>query len=254
MKPLLEARLNYIKLHHSRKYAEENERFFTMFLDYVGEVGVMDVNRAIVSAFIQDFASTLKKEDKDNWKANACIRILKAAFNDFIDTHEIPMRNPLKGIKLYPVELTAKYIPTNEEISAVHLALTGESRLLFDFVEETGSRIMEAVNLKWENVDEMTTLYTRKSKNSNLTSRKIPTPNCLKEVSRGRGKVFAGYHSYPRFLETHTGGKWAFHNLRHRRASIWANEGMTLIEIMYRLGHSNLETTQRYLQLLGFRR
>lgn len=254
LKPLFESRLNAIKLNHSRKYAEENERFYTMFTDYVGDVSVIDVTRATVSVFIQDFANTLNKEEKDNWKVNACIRILKAAFNNFIDTHEIPMRNPLKGIKLYPVKLTAKYIPTDEEIAKVHFTIAGESRLLFDFVEETGSRIMEAVNLKWEDVDDLTTLYTRKAKNSNLTSRKIPTPKCLKDVSRSTGKVFTGYHAYPRFLELTTKGKWNWHALRHRRASIWANEGMTLIEIMHRLGHTNLETTQRYLQLLGYRR
>ena len=68
-----------------------------------------------------------------------------------------------------------------------------------------------------------------------------------------KGKVFKDWESYPRFLEDLT-DNWNWHNLRHRRASIWANNGLTTFEIMVRLGHSNLSTTMKYLQLLGFTR
>jgi hypothetical protein len=64
--------------------------------------------------------------------------------------------------------------------------------------------------------------------------------------------------AYPRFLEDKINElkqkKWSWHNLRHRRASIWATNGLTTFEIMSRLGHSNLSTTMIYLQLLGFTR
>ncbi|MBF0487991.1 MAG: site-specific integrase [Nitrospirae bacterium] len=48
--------------------------------------------------------------------------------------------------------------------------------------------------------------------------------------------------------------QWAWHNLRHRRASIWANGGMSTLEIMQRRGHNNISTTMGYLRLLGFTR
>ncbi len=43
-----------------------------------------------------------------------------------------------------------------------------------------------------------------------------------------------------------------WHNLRHKACSEWAHQGMVLVEIMARLGHSNIETTQKYLYSLGF--
>ena len=45
---------------------------------------------------------------------------------------------------------------------------------------------------------------------------------------------------------------WNWHNLRHRRASIWHNkEKRPLYEVMVLLGHSNIKTTQGYLQLIS---
>jgi integrase len=113
---------------------------------------------------------------------------------------------------------------------------------------------MEAIRLKPEDVDgELTTLWTRKSKNSNFTPRRIPTPLCLKGLTLKGKRVFEEWETYPRFLEEKADG-WAFHNLRHKRASIWCSNGMTTFEVMTRLGHSNLKTTMLYLQLLGFTR
>ena len=82
----------------------------------------------------------------------------------------------------------------------------------------------------------------------------LPKPECINDLE-GKGKIF-NYSRLPRFLErkiSKLGQKtWSWHCLRHRRASIWANNGMNLFEISHRLGHTNLKTTQGYLQLLGF--
>lgn len=117
---------------------------------------------------------------------------------------------------------------------------------------------MEAVRFKYSDIDSnLITLWTRKRKNSNFTPRRLPKPSCLDGITV-KGRVFEEWDSYPRFLEEKIKKldqkKWNWHNLRHRRASIWADEGLTMFEIMVRLGHSNLQTTQKYLQLLGFTR
>ena len=56
--------------------------------------------------------------------------------------------------------------------------------------------------------------------------------------------------SYPRFLEN-LKLKWNWHNLRHKKASEWANSGMSTYEIMSRLGHSNMQTTNELSSALG---
>lgn len=162
------------------------------------------------------------------------------------------MKNPCLHVEFYSIDTKLKYIPTDQEMIELAARLTMNQKLLFDFVDQTGCRIMEAIRLQHSDISgTLVTLYTRKAKNSNLTPRRIPIPDCLAGLS-GEGAVFKDWNGYPRFLE----GKatWNWHNLRHRRASIWANSGMATFEIMTRLGHANLQTTMRYLQLLGFSR
>jgi integrase len=65
------------------------------------------------------------------------------------------------------------------------------------------------------------------------------------------GKVFHYWAEEPKFLTRKNGGGWSWHNLRHRFASKLSKQGTPIFEIMSLLGHSNLETTQRYLQLLS---
>ena len=128
------------------------------------------------------------------------LRSLKACFNYGLNVHELRGTNPVNHIKLYPVDKKLKYIPTDEEVEAVKSKLNSKQVELFKFVEETGCRINEAVNLMHEDItDGLVTLYTRKSKNSDLTPRRIPRPTCLKRD--GKGKCFEEWDSYPRFLE-----------------------------------------------------
>lgn len=249
-------RLDHLKLNKSDFYYKENQRYFKKLVDYFGPDCLVDtISKRAINDFIMAEAQRLKKAKKSNHKVNSLIRCLKALFNFGIKTCDIEMLNPLYGIQLYPITINLKHIPSDSDINAVKEISTSEQRLLIDFVEETGARIMEAIRFSEKDIDgQLITLWTRKSKNSNFTPRRIPKPDCLNGVD------FKGFEwsSYPRFLEAKVlklgQKKWSWHNLRHRRASIWATNGLTTLEIMVRLGHSNLETTMRYLQLLGFTR
>jgi integrase len=256
LKDLFLYRLDAIKLSRSNYYYLENRRYFKMFLDFTGNKPVNKISKADVYKFLMKFSSDLKLKGKDNWKANACLRSLKAAFNEAIDIHEIDIKNPVKGINFFPVKIKIKFIPPDSYIEDVKKICSPMQNLLIDFVDQTACRIMEAVRLKYSDIDgDKLTLYTRKSKNSNLTPRTIPLPDCLKGIN-GKGRIFTDWQVYPRFLEDKVSSlnqkRWNWHSLRHRRASMWANSGMTLIELQHRLGHNNMETTQRYLQLLSF--
>ncbi|MBF0517064.1 MAG: tyrosine-type recombinase/integrase [Nitrospirae bacterium] len=95
-------------------------------------------------------------------------------------------------------------------------------------------------------------LWTRKAKNSTLTPRYVPRPACIDKGFQGLSEACSEHQHYLTKAVRLCGQKpWAWHNLRHRRASIWANSGM---KIMQRLGHSNISTTMGYLRLLGFTR
>ena len=110
----------------------------------------------------------------------------------------------------------------------------------------------EAIKLRSRDIfDTYVILYTRKSNSSNLTPREAKF-DILKLEIQGKDieRVFPYWDDAPKFLRKKTQGKWNWHNLRHRYASKLSKEGRPLFEIMTLLGHSKLETTQRYLQLL----
>lgn len=247
LKELTEKRLEHLSS-KSKDYYKENKRYFDKALEVWGDCDINLITKAMVNELLKSEADRLKDSGKSNHKVNAMLRCLKALFNFGIKVYDLD-HNPCR-LDMYPIDKKLKYIPTDDEVEAVRQDLNGTQRLMFDICDQTAARINEVVRLTYEDIDDdLMTLWTRKAKNSDLTPRRVPTPDCLKGL-KGKGKVFP-HTGYPRFLE---GNGWNFHNLRHRRASIWVNSGMSIYEIMSRLGHSNMSTTMAYLQLLGFSR
>lgn len=254
---LINDRLTFIQQRKSREYYRENKRYFKKLLEAIGkETMVTTIKRKDIELVIDKEQVRLKKEKKTNTKVNSMIRCTKALFNYGIKKHEIDIKNPCKFIDQFQLDIKLKYLPPVEDIESVLASCNEQQASIVEFVYETSCRINEAVRFKYSDIEgDLITLYTRKAKNSNLTPRRIPKPACLKQTE-GKGKVFQ-YSSLPRFLERKIAKLkqpvWSWHCLRHKRASMWANSGMSLIEIMHRLGHSNISTTQGYLQLLGFK-
>lgn len=253
LKDLIEARLDLIKAKMSKGYYDDNRQFLKVMLAELGNVLVSTITKRQISQIVLDEAVRFLEEGTSNHRTNAMIRCFKSLFNYGIDNYELNIKNPCQRMKLYPIEIKLKKIPTDEEMAEIRAKLNAEQRELFDFVEETGCRITEAIRFKYSDmVGNNIVLYTRKSRNHNLTPRVIPAPRCIAGKT-GEGRMFVAWEKKPRFLGEVADG-WNWHNLRHRRASIWASSNMPILEIMQRLGHSNLATTQRYLQLLGFSR
>lgn len=249
---LMTERLDYIKLQKSLKYYKDNQYFFQRLYKFLGDVNVPEISRKDISGFINSFAKDLKGRGKGNYRVNNCITCLKALFNYGITIYELNMKNPVSGIKKFAEDYKIKRIPADGEIEAVLAVCDIEESLLIRLVMETGARINEALALKPEDIfDGYVILRTRKSENSNRVPRKVP-------FDTGLLKGFKPFHNrwkeQPRFLEKYVeklGQKnWGWHNLRHRRASLWA-KSKPLHEVMILLGHSSLTTTQRYLQLLS---
>lgn len=225
-----------------------------MLLNQTGNIPVSQIKKAHVNTLLNQFSSDLKRSDKTNHNVNSMLRILKALFYHAINVHDIEMKNPCVGIREYPLDHGIKYIPSSDQIEEILLQCDDEERLLIAFVMETGCRINEALRFSDTDIlDSEIVLYTRKSKNSNLTGRKVPTPYCIINIEF-QGRLFNRWSLYPRFLEKkiYKSGQrpWGFHSLRHRYASRLSKKGTPLFEIMSLLGHSNLSTTQKYLQLL----
>jgi integrase len=256
---LLEAineRLNYVQVKKSKDYYKDNKRYYAILLNKVGDISFTDVKKAHIEDLLLATSKKQQSQGLDNYTINAMINVYKALFNYIIDKHDLNIKNPCNRIDKYPVKKKLKYIPSDEDIEAVKAMCDDGQIMLIDFVRDTGCRISEALRITGNDIlDTIVVLYTKKSRNSDLVPRKVPKPDCIKNVEiEANERIFNRWIDVPRFLEDRVrdlGQKnWGWHNLRHRYASKLSKEGRPLFEIMSLLGHSNLKTTQNYLQLL----
>ncbi len=254
---LLEAineRLDYIKIKKSKAYYRENKRYYSNLYKQFGNRQIQEISKNEINNFLLQMSKRLQLHSKGNYAVNAALRIYKALFQMIIKNHNLEMKNPCFGIDFYPIEKRIKYIPSDLEIKAVKKICDAEEKLLIDFIMETGARISEALRVRGKDLGNgFVILYTRKSKNSNLIPRKVPCQIKLPQL-KPDDRLFSRWTDIPRFIEKKVAKlgqhKWSHHNLRHRFASLLSKQGKPLFEIMSLLGHSNLETTQLYLQLI----
>lgn len=251
---VIDDRLKYLSVKYSEKHKQDSEYYLDLFYDFIGDKEIREISRKEIEDFLLDYSERLKKNNVDNYQVNAALKTIKSLFNYIIDSYDLVIRNPARKIKPYSVKKRFKYIPTDKEIENVREKFNPRQRLLFDFIMATGCRINEAVGLTFEDIkDDYLILYTNKSRNSDRVPRKVPIPNCLKSLE-GKGRVFLEWNELPKFLDRtlRENGMtvWGWHSLRHRYASILSKQGKPLFEIMSLLGHSQLKTTQLYLQML----
>jgi len=252
---LISERLHYIKSKKSERYYKNSRRYLFQLQEYFGDVEIRNITKNNLNKFFMEYSSQLIANGKDNYAVNALIRQVKALFNFAINFLDVNIKNPCVGIQMFSLKKKLKYIPTDREILAVLDICDDDQKLLVRFVLETGCRIGEALRFSSQDIgDDFIVLYTRKSINSNLTPRKLPMPDCLKGYS-GKGRVFKSWTEQPKFLERKIQllklTPFGWHNLRHRYASLLSKQGVPIFEIMSKLGHSSLTTTQIYLQTLG---
>lgn len=245
---LMTAYLNHLQVNTTNAgYQKHSERVLQKFIDFLGmpDLPVKEVSRRQVEDFKQGEAIKRQEAGESPHSVNYALRILKAFFYYAIRVKEIDMRNPVAHVKYQALNDESKYIPTDKDLVRLRERLESEEALLVDFCAETGCRINEALRLTAKDIgDDTITLWTRKAKNSNLTSRVIPRPYCLRgeHIPADGGRVFPRWKVQPRFLEKKVkklnkekeefSGKplipsyFNWHNLRHKAASEWHHNGM----------------------------
>ncbi len=249
-------RLDFLQIKKSKRYYKENKAYFKILLERFGDISIANIKRTDINTLLLDISKHSQSKGSDNYTVNSMLRIFKALFNHAIFEYDLEIKNPCVGIKPFSVKRSLKYIPSDKDIEAVLTVCDEGQRKLIEFVMETGCRINEALRFTAGDVfDDYIVLYTRKSKNSDLVPRKVMRPKNLSiHGLKPEDRIFSNWIDRPKFLEDKVkllGQKnWNWHSLRHRYASKLSKEGRPLFEIMSLLGHSNMKTTQNYLQLL----
>jgi integrase len=249
-------KLEDIEIKRSTNHFKDNKMIFKKLIALWGNK--KEITRDDVETYLNQIAK------KSHYTANRYLNRIKALFNFGIE-REWFTYNPAGKIKPYPVATRKKYIPPMEDIIKFLQQANEIDRCYLLMVIQTMARIREINRLKWEDIQEdYLTLYTRKSKNSNLEPRDIPLNEVLKELIKKIPKkgeyVFINprtktkYEYRDKFIKTlclKAGVKpFMYHNLRHFGATLLSSGGTGTSDIQGLLGHSRASTTDLYLQSL----
>jgi len=264
---LVKRRLEYVQAYCTKQHYLDSK---TMLRRFAARWGHLPVSM-ITKSMIQDWILDMVQKMFTNNNINRHIRALKTLFQLAVDG-EIIHRNPVVGIKFLPHEERPKTIPSiasiNEMINEMLMRASAEERAYLTVIWMTGARVNEINQLAWEDVDfdkGTVSLSTRKSKGGVKRYRTIPMlPQVKKALQfmwsrKGEGSgtwVFENPRTkkpyiYRDKLILRVGqGKIGYHHLRHTTATILAALGVETPTIQKILGHSRLETTERYIQSL----
>jgi integrase/recombinase XerD len=221
-----------------------------------------------------------EKKGRSEATINHYFSLLKTFFNYAIREKYL-IKNPVSDIRPYTVdEKRREYTP--EELERIldatdriekearnSAVLQKYAKRIILLLLYTGMRIGEVLNLRCENIQE-DKIVTRRTETKQKKEKVIPLTDPLREILdqfQGNGKKdkyviplrrrsgimrAAWADSLIKKIREYSGVEdFIFHNIRHTASTIMVSEalgkGVGLADVMKILGHSQVETTMRYL-------
>jgi integrase len=281
--PIIDSNIPFVDavnkfLQHSKRVGKSEWRlkalygnFKTFLLPFFGEGRrLKDINHLEIESFIDD---QLKRPITKN-TINHYITDLNSLFN-WAMREEILAVNPIRRVnrKRIKPDKIVKQGFTPEEIVKCESVLEGLELLFFRFLKYTGARLSEALRSAWEDVDYSNLEITLRGTKTRESLRRIPICRGLFETL----KTLEGFKEDSPYLFHHKDGsrilrrdkifkkvhklagiKITAKDLRDYFASTIAmgSEEYTpdIVTVSELLGHTNLNTTKKYLYSLKERR
>jgi len=141
------------------------------------------------------------------------------------------------------------YVLNDGQFDALLEHLRGHNQLAAELMYHCGLRVSEVVKLRPEHIDlSKRRLFIEQSKNLKNRYVLIPTKMLVKlrdfkTIKTNRHNI---YNAIKR-IGKRMSWKISPHSLRHSYATHLLEKGMSIIEVQYLLGHSDISTTQIYL-------
>lgn len=232
----------------------------------LGKKRIEDVGRA-------DIEKTFKRltDLGQRHQANQVVTICGVLFRYAIKWGWRTGDNPAREVDRHTLEGRERYL-TPAETTRLAAALDKiedkQAAALFRVLQLTGARVGETLKMRWEQIDFQRGLWTKpasttKQKKVHRLPLTAPVLLVLSEVKRQQtepsGWVFHGHGKQGYRIDLRAA--WAaalkeaeikslrIHDLRHSFASTLVGSGYSLPMIGAALGHSRVETTQRYAHL-----
>ena len=258
--------VKFIGQTYSKKYLSSIELSFRQLLKYIQDIPLKKISVRLAQEFL---SMTYKRTEKG---AELYLRTLKAAFNRAVDWGYIS-DNPFKKVKLPKSQKTYPIFIKEDELNLILKHTNNdELKLLFIVAFNTGMRLGELTNLKWENINiKEKTILIKNDNTFSTKSRKdriIPMSKKVLELfqekdsskqmsgfvfSKSRGIKFNTDYVTKSFKKavrkSELNDKVHFHTLRHSFASRLVQRGASIYVVKELLGHSDVTTTQIYSHL-----
>jgi integrase len=257
--------LKYLRL-AERSLAEttlkKRKAAFKRFLDMTGDLPIA----AITTEVIENHLLTRSTNSQFNKERTELMCLFRWAHRRLL----IP-NNPVLLVDKVPWSSPKKVIPTPEEMARI-LVAAGRFRPFLLVLFHTLGRVGEIFRLKWDDVNfdrKEIRLWTRKRRGGNWESDWLPMNADLEKVLRDLWKkrtqdewVFLNPKTGTRFKDRYDmfrrtckrAGvrRYSFHTIRHFVASyLYDKKKRPISEISKLLRHTNVQTTERYLQLVA---
>lgn len=162
---------------------------------------------------------------------------------DHAELAENPARH--RSVELPRVERKTLDPPDADEVVAVVRALPFAARPAVVLLEQTGLRVSEAVQLGPDD-REPGRVRVRAETSKTRVARWAPCPQWLEVELPIGGSRQTIHHAVKRACKNAGVAPFGPHMLRHRRATLWHQQGVTPVEAAARLGHSPVEHLRTY--------
>jgi len=202
--------------------------------------------------------------------ANRLLILIRYIFNLAIKWEICGLnQNPTTGIELFQTNNKIERFLTKSDIEHLYTAVKQSQnkmlRYIVPFLILTGARRNEALKAKWNEFDLEQRLWripitkSGKARHVPLSDSTIALLAQIKDLNVSSTYVLPNPKTGKPFSSIF--GAWdtarkrcglddvRIHDLRHTFASLLVNNGRTLYEVQKLLGHSQIETTQRYAHL-----
>jgi site-specific recombinase XerD len=258
---LIASYLTYCAARNTPRTISLKRTYLRRFADYIGEIPIRNIKRALVEDFISHRAAK-----GNNPANNRTLTVLKNFFN-FIIAREILEINPVVGVKKFPEARRPIKLLSEKELKTYFDYCRNADPFLYDvsaIAYNTGLRRGDILKIEGTDVDaERRVLTVRVSKLSGELVLYIPlNANALEVLERrkrdhGNGFLFPG-RNVPHVVDFKrrfarekkaTGIDFLFMEFRHNCATTLLRKGVDIYTVKEVLGHANISTTARYLGL-----
>lgn len=258
----------------SKNTLESYQRDILQYQEYLEEkkIDYKEVNNENVLGYL-DYLKGLDKKASTISRHLASIRL----FYQYLLKNKIVKEDPTKGIQSPKIEKKAPSILSSQEVSLLLEQPNGEGlksirdKAMLEVAYATGMRVTEIISLNVSDIDIESSLVTCKNENKqriiplgklSLSALKeymtIARPNMIKDDNEtalfvnvnGKRLTRQGFWKIIKFYkeQAHITKDITPHVLRHSFATHLLQNGADLKSIQTMLGHSDISSTQVYMQ------